>query len=212
MDWQQIGEDFRQKYEGTFCRYISPLTKQKEIFQVSQVRPKGNTGPDITLFNRRAGELFLNYTTDAELDFSYPECGYFQHEDKALRFYRRYERQWRKGLCPNTASIEFPYNSIYPVQSVGFKEEVLLSSYSPQKVKSLDEAMRILGKGDCISVVLTKNLALGLAIDEGKYLLWFESEPIAEILGNKVTLHVPQFKQELTDYLREIGDYARIIV
>src|SRR5688500_16962284 len=144
MDWQQIGEDFRQKYEGTFCRYISPLTKQKEIFSVSQLRPKSTTGPDITLFNKRAGESFFNYTTDAELEFSYPECGYFQHEDKALRFYRRYERQWRKGLCANTALVEFPYNTIYPIHSVGLREEVLISAYSLQKIQSLNGAIKLL--------------------------------------------------------------------
>lgn len=210
-DWVQVGEDFRQKYEGTYCRYLSPITKKTEIFAITKVRSNNNKGPDISLFNSRAGEIFLNYSTDAELDFSFPECRYFQHKDTALRFIRRYERQWKKGICLSTASISNPYAELWPVLGAGFNEETLASAFNHTEDRTIAEAIKLLEAGHK-SVALSRNLALGSGSSDTSHYLWFESEPIGELAKGVIHLHVPQFRQELQDYIRRTEDYARIII
>src|SRR5688572_17607554 len=113
-NWNQIADDFQQKYVGTFCRYLSPLTKRKEVFMVSAVMYNGDAPFDFTLYNPNKGEIMLTYDTDADIDFSYPETGYFQHGKFAYFFRRRNARQWKKGICDGTVRIEWPYETIYP--------------------------------------------------------------------------------------------------
>src|SRR4051812_19017429 len=112
VNWHQVGTDFHQKYEGTFCRFISPMSKHKEVFSINEIEVLQTTPPNLTLWNPKHGELYLKYTTEAELDFTYPDVGYFQHGKKAFRFTRNYERQWKKGICSATARILYPYNAI----------------------------------------------------------------------------------------------------
>lgn len=210
-NWAQIGEDFSQKYEGTFCRYVSPISKQKEVFTVVGVHSNRDKGPDIDLFNGRVGELSLSYATEAELDFSFPEVGMFQFEKKAFRFARKFQRQWRKGVCDATADVRFPYAEIAPRFRPGLTEAVMEAAFKEQKITSISEAIRLLEDQHYVSVVLNRDLSLGLSEKQGKFWLWYDCEPIAEVTDS-IKLHVPQFNQEVRDFIRDTRDYVRPVV
>ena len=213
INWQQHGQDFQQKYEGTYCRYTSPLNGKCEVFSLTSVEVHPASPPDLTLFSPKYGEIFLKYTTEAELDFTFPEIGYFSHEGKALRFMRNFERQWRKGICGGTSRVVFPYDQLYEVWFPGITHEILESAFKPFERKSISGALLTLDNSTNVeSEPLTKTLALGVGIKDEDRLLWFENEPIGELKGNNILLHVQDFRQEITDYLRDTGDYVRQIV
>ena len=203
INWQRFGEDFTQKYEGTFCRYISPITDKKEVFKIYKIIPYENKGPGITLFNQRVGELYLNYSTEAELDFTFPEKTYFFHENKALLFKRLFQRQWKKGLCSSTAMVTCPYDLIQTLFYPKIDEELIISLFEPQlEYLSIDEAIDKL-KVSCLSYPLSTTLALGLSKIPDIYWLWFDENIIAEIDKNKIIVHSKHYIQEIKDYLRK---------
>lgn len=212
IDWYQLGADFQQKYEGTYCRYTSPLNKNKEVFLITLVEPSKVQAPVVSLYNEKYGELFLNYITEADLDFSFPEVGYFQNGKRALRFCRNYERQWKKGLCSATGRFIFPYDAIREVSYPQVSQALVEDAFKLFESKSLDGAKKFLDEKQAVSVAMSKTMALGVGVKEGDYWLWFEDEPIGEFRNGKVILKVPEFAQEIKDFLRDTGDYDRAIV
>lgn len=212
INWLQVGQDFQQKYEGTYCRYLSPITKQKEVFMLNMVEPLAKAPPDLTLYNDRCGELFLSYNTEAELDFSFPDIGYFQYGNRAVLFSRNYERQWKKGMCRNTVHLSFPYDDLlffYPPDLSGGSLE---AAFQPRLIVTLDDADKKLSDGKTVSVALTKHFALGVGNKATERWLWFDNEPVAELVGRKLAIKVPAFEQEIRDYLRTVGDNGRAII
>lgn len=206
MDWKQMGDDFQQKYESTYCRYTSPVSGVKELFFITAVQPSNREAPSLILYNSKHGELYLKYDTEAELDFTFPDVGYFSHNGKAMLFSKLYQRQWKKGLCSATAMIIFPYPNVAGEPTI--TEEYLSSAFTPAPVKSFDEAIKELNK-ETFSIPVNKSLAVGPSEIKGKWWVWFESEPVAELLGNEIQMKVPQFRQEIYDHCRLTGDYAR---
>lgn len=216
-DWIQIGQDFQQKYQGTFCRYTSPISQRREVFFIPQVIPQAKEGPHIVLFNQRAGELFLNYNTEAELNFDYPECNNFLHDKKCFRFLRAYVRQWKKGICTQTAHIAFSYNEIYPKLATQLTSEILESAFKSKKIVSIKEAIHLIENEKYFSLPLTEDLSMGLADTKDSLWLWFGASLIG-VLKKKpsaplreIHLFVPQFKQEIMDFLTRTNDASRPI-
>lgn len=208
LDWRQIGEDFRQKYEGTFCRYLSSNKVGKEVFQLQAVEINDNEPPSLVLFNRRHGDIFLRYDSEKTLDFTYPQSGYFQHKNKALLFGRLYERQWKKGICTTTAHVTLPYPGA--PKSFILNETTLTSAFQKNPQRSIREAIKELDGGDVFSVAISPIFAVGLSDKKQIYWLWYEDNPVAVIEDNVIRLKDPQFEQEIKDHLRNMGENARI--
>ncbi len=214
VNWLQLGDDFKQKYETTFCHYHSPITKRKEIFQIVNVEPYSVQPPDINLYNDRLGELNLRWTTETELDFEFPEVGYFQHDDRALIFRRLYVRQWKKGICPNTAEIVNPYSSIsegaWSYRHLDAPQ--LTSAFVPFIRKTLTEGLKTLEAGKALSIALTKRIAVGLGNTSKAHILWYDQEPVAEVLNNgHIDVREKDFEQEIRDFIRDTGEHGHTI-
>lgn len=208
-NWAQVASDFNQKYLGTLCRYQSPLTKKKEVFMVSQVHAKDGP-PDITLYSPTHGEIFISFAGDVDLDFTFPEVGYFQHKDHALKFGKNHMRQWKKGICDATAYVECPYYTLYPMKKPLLNVESMESAFKDRPLRSIPDAMADLKNG-IFSVALNKHFVLGHGAKEDVKWLWFEDQPIAEVNGEGIALATPIFRQELDDYMRDSKAYVRVI-
>ncbi len=205
INWVQIGEDFAQKYEGTFCRYVSPVTQIKEVFQILEIIAHADEPPSIVLFNKKHGEVYLNYTTEAELDFTFPNCGYFQHHDRALLFSRLFPRQWKKGICSATANVHLPY---FVYGGTNLDEDNLASAFNSVSQLSVTQAVKKIKTDDLFSLAISPQLSVGLGKGEELW-LWFESDLIGDIkYGNVIEVKTSQFKQEVLDHCRQTGDYA----
>ena len=210
-DWLQIGTDFAQKYDGTFCRYVSPITRRKEVFQIIEVVPQEDTGPEMRLHNERAGELYLTYTGEAELDFTFPETRNFQCGNRVLVFYRNHERQWKKGICSGTASVFFPYNTIDPAAHPRLSCEVLEDAFATLPKSNLSDALERIDRERILSVALNDKFSVGVGNEDRDRWLWFQSALIAEVTADSVKLKVKDFTQEVKDFLRDTNDRRRVV-
>lgn len=212
VNWQQVGDDFRQKYEGTFCRFVSPSSKRREVFTILQVDAHPSSPPDLTLYNSTHGHLYLKYDTEAELDFNYPDVGYFQFKNRALRFVKNYERQWRKGMCASTCRVLFPYDELFPSYGPGLNNESVEAAFIVPQL-TIENGLRKLRDDKCVSVALSRTLALGLGNKDEDRWVWFESEPIGEVKSNgDVAAHTPEFAQEIRDFIRNTEGHGRAVV
>lgn len=210
LSWEQLGNDFSQKYQDTFCRYVSPLTQAKETFRIIDVHVHYDGAPDIVLHNERAGEIFLNYNTEADLDFTFPEVGCFQFKDRAVRFIRLFKRQWRKGLCSDTAKMIFPYGQLWHGAVVSVNEQVITEAFKPREKRSITDGIRRIGEGD-FSVALGKELSIGHGDQKKTYWLWFAEEPVAEVIGEEVRMKNVNYLQEIADHVRDTRDNVRVV-
>ena len=209
FDWRQLGEDFRQKYEGCFCRYRSPLTGKEEVFQIVSVEVNNNSAPNLVLHNDKHGEMFLKYTTDAELDFTFPECGYFQLDDKAIVFSRLFSRQWKKGICSGTATLTFPYPGGFYAPRLDCGN--LNAAFKRAPVEPISQAIQRLKEQDLLSTPVSPVMAVGLGRKQELW-LWHETSLIGQIDGNTLSVKVPAFQQEVVDHIRDTGDRGAIKV
>lgn len=209
VDWTQIGEDFRQKYQETFCRYISPLSQRKEVFYLRSIYVRMDAAPTLTLFNKQHGEIYLSYTTEAELDFSFPRSGYFQCNDKALLFTRSYNRQYKKGMCPSTCHITLPYPHC-PWQP-SFDEDTVACAHQQVDETSISSAIRAI-RGGAFSVVLKPTMAVGVGKTDDEFWLWYEDQVVATINDRCIEVKAPMFRQEILDHVRDTQDHARTVI
>lgn len=209
MDWRQVGEDFRQKYEDTYCRYTSPISGIKEVFRIASVQPSVREGPALILVNAQHGELMLKYDTEAELDFTFPAVGYFSHDNKAIMFSRKYERQWRKGLHVQTAQFVFPYPTVW--WSCAWNESIIKDAFKSTPVRTVADALQELKNG-AYSVPISKTMAVGVADVTDQWWMWYEGTPIAVISNDVIEVKVSAFRQEIIDHCRRTGEYGRRIV
>jgi hypothetical protein len=193
---------------------VSPRDGEKHVFQITHVEVQDDGPSDFMIFNDKAGELYLKYDTDTELDFTFPEVGYFQHKKRAVRFARLFQRQWKKGICDATATTVFPYSRIFGRFGARLDQETITAAFNnkPNNLVSLSEAVKLLDSEKYVSVALTKHLALGLGNEKGENWLWFDDEPIAEVLSDRVRVKIPSFSQEIKDYIRDTRDYARSVI
>lgn len=210
MDYKQLGEDFRQKYEHTYCRYTSPISGREEVFYVDYVQVSHKELPTLGLVNQRAGELTLRYNGSATLNFDFPPTQYFQHQNKAIMFFRHHERQWKKGICNGTARMLFPYANIQQVWYADLDYNTLESAFKPLKYRTLDEALKELSK-DGLSLTLDGQFALGVGNKPDQRWLWFESTIVGEVTDNSIIVHVPEFLQEVKDFASKTYDRRTIV-
>lgn len=212
INWTQVGQDFSQKYIHTWCRYLSPITKQREIFYIENVTPNSGAGPSVSLYSNKHGNVYLDYCTEAELDFSYPHLQNFQHKKRAMRFVRQHERQYKKGICDATAKVVFPYAHIVGNLWPDVNADTLESAFKPLITRTIDQGLDFLGQDNNVSVVLSPHLSLGHGNKPNEYWLWFHTEPVAVVEDRRVVMKVAAFRQEVQDYLRDTGDYARAVI
>jgi hypothetical protein len=206
INWAQVGEDFEQKYGGCFCRYLSPLNKQKEIYSITDVESHASSPPGITLYNEKNGEIFLNYTTEADLDFTFPPISNFQYKDKALRLEKAYQRQWRKGICATTLKVQFPYSGLYPAWTYHVNEDTLKHAFMPFTPMKISDAVALLDNEEKFSIALSPTLSLGLSHKAGRHWLWYEDMAIGEVTKGQVLVHNPLYIQEVSDFVRDTND------
>ena len=209
FDWKQITADFRQKYEETFIRVALKDNLPYEVFLVSKV----NTGkpPSLKLINEKWGDLTVNYDTDLDVNFEYPEIGYFLYQGQATLVFKTYQRQWKRGICSSTLFFCFPYMEIV-LHNYAFpliQEALVTAAFLPRKLYQLSQINTMLNKGSTLSHPLSNSLALGLSLKENnKKLLWFLNKPVGEYNETKKTLvlNEPIIKQEIEDYLKQTDD------
>jgi len=212
-NWEQIAADFRQKYEGTFIRASFKEGMPLSVYKVTKV--VDGAPPQLRLSNEEWGELRVNYDTELEINFDFPEVGYFFFDNKyAMLLTKQFYRQWKRGLCKSTVLFANPYNEFFSLVDSSVREELVISSFMPRTILPIKVANNCLDTGEAISIPLSNSFALGLHLKPSKLkLLWFLNMPIGEynLETNQIILHAAQMEQEIKDYLNQTGDSCAIL-
>lgn len=202
-NWELITQDFKQKYEGTYC-YIQ-LHEKNELFYLEEVEARLDSAPYLRLTNNKFGNILVKYTTEQDIDFSFPNLGVFQYNNSVLILFRNYLRQWKKGACNSTLNVIDPYAPfIYNPWSTGgrLKFEILENAFKPRKYVKLSEALKVLKNGTHLSIALSETFFIGLSLLSDKSpILWYLENPIGVIENETIVLYESQFQQELEDFL-----------
>ena len=203
FNWKQLHADFKQKYEDTYVHVRFKPGSPKELFRIVAVsQSAGGLEPTLTLVNSEYGTVQLNYDTEAELMFDWPETGYSFHRKTMAVFFRRrsgkrYQRAPAVGNCefaqPNGDYLRFPLH---------VNEELLKGAFNPQFF-SWSRAFGMLDDG-ALSVPLSKHLALAHSPSASVAgpVLWFDNRPIATVSQERVTVREEPFRQEVVDFTR----------
>lgn len=211
MDWELIGKDFVQKYKDTFLRVRFNENDTLHIVHVDEIELNPIS---IRVSNNKIGTIILDYQTDAEFDFTYPELGYFNYRGMAVLFDKRHQRQWRRGICDNTVAFSLPYSNWWGSGwNWGPSFGKLTAAFRPRPLLlPISHAIEMLDGGKFLSVPLSRDMALGLPITaKGKnYLLFFRESVIASVVNGKksktIALSESQFRQEVIDLLNQTGE------
>jgi len=212
INYRQIGHDFAQKYEGTFVHVAFKPGDKPALFQCAGVASSENGPPMLTLVNKEHGTIKLNYQTECEVSFPFPNCGYFWAENRiAAIFQKKHSRQYRRGICSSTASISCPYAAFMPMR-IPISEENLQSAFKPVFVQ-LDDAIGFIQMQLALSVPLSSHLAIGASPSDrvSDYIIWFLGKPVATFNNGVIRVREGQFMQEIVDYVKGSGANAQVV-
>lgn len=209
MSLQQLIQDFEKRYNRTWVWVRFAENGPEYICFIDNVQYDESLDDGlIFLTNSKFGQMQIKYkASGAELDFRWPQTGYFQYKNCAIYAHRGHDRQWKRGICKGNFTVSSVFSSVAPFQLFArssLTEDVLLALELSHPI-SLSEAMARLQNGD-LAVAVNRDFAVALShLKRYERILWFRNSPVASIEGDSVTLLNQMWKQELQDFLRDCG-------
>jgi hypothetical protein len=204
MNNEQVLQDFRRRYEGTFIHLELHAEQREVIAYVKAVISHPDRVGILDLDTEEYGTLQLNLGSDGHtLKFKYPPVGVFQHNNHAALFFRRPMRQYRRGLCTDN-SVLTSTARLFGTPAIGLSYHSLKSAFL-HKTYNTNEALGMIPKTK--SVALDDNLTLMCSPFEDKTVgvILHYQQPIAQINVNKGTIlvvHEKVYEEMLHKYFR----------
>jgi hypothetical protein len=213
MDWHQLFNDFRQKYEGCWCTVLIEGHTIENIFHLDLVENVPGKAPLLHLRNSQLGEIILKYDdSKSDIHFVLPSIGLYNSKTGVIMARRNYGRQWKKGLCTGTVRLISIYGLIDELFNMlgetRLDETLVKILLKPTSTLTLEGAISKLKTR--IAVCLSSEFALGLSLNEktpNNYILWYYENPIGivEYSSKRILLREPQFEQEFKDFANNMG-------
>lgn len=179
MNTEQVLQDFRRRYEGTFV-HVEIQKEQKEVLaRVREITNNQSKIGTLILETLDYGALQLNMGSEGHaLKFKYPPVGVFQNGKIACVFYRIPSRQYARGLCVHNSRIQ-NVGRLLGASNPSYNFVTLENAFQ-HKQFSVNEALPQLKK-DCRSVALADNLSIMLSpiVESENYLILHYTQPIA---------------------------------
>src|ERR1044072_8421526 len=168
MTPNEILRDFRTKYQHTFVWLKAPETGKATLCFIDAVNENRDRQAVIQLSSIEYGKLVLNFASNHEMKFRFPNTGSFQHGKDSLVIVRRApHRQYQRGLCVANHSLHacteyFTADMLYAPQ-IGL--ETMTSAFKQEKFRG-SEAMAMLSAGKHRSVALGGRFSLAQTMDK----------------------------------------------
>lgn len=215
MDWKQLYTDFKAKYEHCYALVTFEGNRKSEVFWLSYVEPtsssKEMTAPLLHFENEHTGEVILKYDdSTSDVEFKFPPIGLVPYNNQVFMVRRKFERQWKGGVCNSTLRVDNIYGKL-GWQTDGLCSEFLTEAFKSIKPLSIAEGLKQLTTS--VAVPLSKEFAIGLSVtsDESPILFYYEN-PIGKIdLGsNSPILLENQFSQEFEDFTHSVATHETL--
>jgi len=210
MNWEQLHNDFRQKYEGCYCNVLLEGYKTSRVFMLDFVE-KTEKAPLLHLRNDEFGEVILKYDdSKSDIEFKLPSIGLYNYRNMPIMVRRLYQRQFRRGICNATVYASPIYNGIYSgfgVAGEGHLSEAMVQVLNtPTSPISLKEGINALDR--VLGICLSPEFALGLSPRNAgqELVLWYYENPVGTVdpSARRLYLKEEQFKQEFTDFVSQV--------
>ncbi len=189
MNNNEVLNDFRRRWEGTFVWLSIDDKKTEELVRLDTIEASSTKVATLHLTSDRIGKLSINYGSEGHsLQFRYPPVGVFQFNQEAYAFYRRPERQYRRGICADNSWMWNTTRNLCGNRCRWTAQEVRAAF--EHETYSIPTALTLLEKG-CKGVALDGNFSLTLSMfDTPDYVLFHWSHPVARVNKKGVITHV----------------------
>jgi hypothetical protein len=228
MTTANLSHEFQQKYEGTCLRVSFDKGLTYTPFWVTGVSIVENTKSDSFVLGLRGLEKTLTRPevsthpfNSLVFDYTFPKLGFVNVPEQPLVFVsRKTERQFKRGMCAATTSIQDM--NLVLVKSLVLRFQDLLLKYPfpdtditsifkaifEKKYPSLENAMELLRKPHIkfsLGVALSPLWAL-VASPNPRYefMVYRETLPVGYYDSNQFHIH-QLFYQEMLDFLHRKG-------
>lgn len=171
----EILRDFRTKYLGTYAWVKLPDSGKEVLCSIDAVAENRDRQAVVQLSSNEYGKLVINFASNHEMKFRFPNVGSFQHGKDSLVVRRRApHRQYQRGLgAANHEVFTCTYHMTADMlPDPGVNLSTMESAFKAEKYRTRD-ALAILGKGKHRSVALDGSYSLSQPLDErSEYMLW----------------------------------------
>lgn len=164
----EILRDFRTKYQHTYAWITLPDSKRAILCHIDAVAEQRDRQAVLQLSSSEYGKLVINFASNHEMRFRFPNVGSFQHGKDSLVIRRRApHRQYQRGLCVTnhelvSATKYLTYDTLPEPQ---FSLETVEAAFKAEKYSARD-ALALLEKGKHRSVALEGVYSICQPIDE----------------------------------------------
>lgn len=211
--WEELNSnDWSLYFQGASVR-----VKLKEFPKFIWAKITNQGLPNIEFLTEFGGPRLQRRRQDIEaFDFSLPLPGAYNFRNNVFFFFRKFTRQWKKGICKDSAAFESILefykinNKFAPLIYKSFETSHSFLS-SPKDLSELfgcryysfHEAFEILEKKKALAKALSKDIVLSLGARTSHPILWLSSIPIGYVESSKpdIFLVYPEVKTEI---LRQI--------
>ena len=168
MTPNEILRDFRTKYQHTYVWLKAPENGKQTLCFIDAVVENRDRQAVIQLSSLEYGKLVLNFASNHEMRFRFPNSGSFQHGKDSLVILRRPpHRQYQRGLCAANHALScctevFTSDTHLGVQ---FSLDTINSAFQQVKYRGA-EAMAMLKTGLYRSVALGGRFSLTQPLDK----------------------------------------------
>ena len=164
----EILRDFRTKYLHTYAWVVLPDTSREVLCYIDAVSDQRDRQAVIQLSSNEYGKLVINFASDHQMKFRFPNIGSFQHGKDALVIRRRApHRQYQRGFGNANHEIvsatQYLTYDVLPEPTLSL--DIAESAFKQEKSTARD-AMVLLGKGRHRSVALDGWFSICQPIDE----------------------------------------------
>ena len=198
-------EDQEKYYGGTYLKGMF-----QEIPQyISLIK---FIGENVVKYSVAGSSMRADRIDDLGLEFDLPESGMYNSDNGPFFFYRKPERQTKKGLCLHTAVMTM-FASLFRGKAPGgvFKTGfnwgcgILNNAFLQWKDPTYEEGLHSIGKRSQIGLALDRNFILTHGLWGKSPTLWFRHVPIGEAEKGRILIYSPLFFQEAVDKFTKEG-------
>ena len=167
MTPNEILRDFRTKYLNTYVWTKLPDSGKEVLCHVDAIQESRDRQAVLQLSSLEYGKLVLNFASNHELRFRFPNVGSFQHGPDSLVIQRRApHRQYQRGLGAANHTIVTCTSSLTAdiLPGVQMTLEVMQSAFKQEKFRAR-EALPLLSKMKVRSVALEGMYSMSQPLD-----------------------------------------------
>lgn len=202
MTNEEIVNDFRRRYEGTFVQLCAEQRGVKVLGRITRVRADPERLANLEIQTRELGTVQMNIGSEEyQVKFEFPQPGIFQYKEWAIGFVRRAEKQYQRGLSAGNSRVMTSAGTIIG-QAVSLDMNTVQAAFD-HKTYNLRDGMKMLGDLNVKSVALHDNYSVCLPMrrDGTNHFIFHNYTLVGacDAKGKLTRVYQPVYKKPLTE-------------